>query len=173
MASISLPTVIRRHAESDSGSPSVSIDFYGNDFSNMADNCIEADGSARNIRCFENRCFNSAQGAFSAQPIFGGPVYFYRNLVYDAITGGPLKFIDTPAGVLVYQNTFVGQGRPTRPASNVHFLNNLFLGDGYLDPVFTVSTYTNYSSFGLQWIPSQPGCRRRLRMELPAVRGRS
>lgn len=123
-----------------------SIDFYGNDFSNMADNCIEADGGARNIRVFENRCFNSAQGSFSAQPIFGGPVYFYRNLVYNGITGGPLKFIDTPAGVLVYQNTFIGQGRLMRPASNVHFLNNLFLGDGWLEPVFNLTTYTNYST---------------------------
>jgi hypothetical protein len=124
----------------------VSIDFYNNDFSNMADNCIEADGGARNIRVFQNRCLNSAQGSFSAQPIFGGPVYFYRNLVYQAITGGPLKFIDMPAGVLVYQNTFIGQGRLMRPASNVHFLNNLFLGDGYLDPVFNLTTYTNYST---------------------------
>lgn len=123
-----------------------SIDFYGNDFSNMADNCIEADGGARNIRVFGNRCFNSAQGSFSAQPIFGGPVYFYRNLVYNGITGGPLKFIDTPAGVLVYQNTFIGQGRLMRPASNVHFLNNLFLGDGWLQPVFNLTTYTNYST---------------------------
>ncbi len=123
-----------------------SIDFYGNDFSNMADNCIEADGGARNIRVFENRCFNSAQGSFSAQPIFGGPVYFYRNLVYNGVTGGPLKFIDTPAGVLVYQNTFIGQGRLMRPASNVHFVNNLFLGDGWLDPVLNLTTYTNYST---------------------------
>jgi hypothetical protein len=135
----------------------VSIDFYNNDFSNMADNCIEADGSARNIRVFDNRCFNSAQGAFSAQPIFGGPVYFYRNLVYDAITGGPLKFIDTPAGVLVYQNTFVGQGRLMRPASNVHFLNNLFLGDGYVDAVFSVSTYTNYSTSDYNGFRPNPG----------------
>ncbi len=124
----------------------VSIDFYNNDFSNMADNCIEADGGARNIRVFENRCFNSAQGSFSAQPIFGGPVYFYRNLVYAATTGGPLKFIDTPAGVLVYQNTFIGQGRYMRGASNVHFLNNLMLGDGFGDPVFVLTTYTNYST---------------------------
>src|SRR3984885_12862937 len=135
----------------------VSIDFYNNDFSNMADNCIEADGGARNIRVFDNRCFNSAQGAFSAQPIFGGPVYYYRNLVYDAITGGPLKFIDTPAGVLVYQNTFVGQGRLMRPASNVHFLNNLFLGDGYLDPVFILSTYTNYSTSDYNGFRPNPG----------------
>jgi len=124
----------------------VSIDFYNNDFSNMADNCIEADGGARNIRVFENRCFNSAGGAFSAQPTFGGPLYFYRNLVYDATTGGPLKFVDTPAGVLVYQNTFIGQGHLMGPASNVHFLNNLILGDGFADPVLNLRTYTNYST---------------------------
>lgn len=124
----------------------VSIDFYNNDFSNMADNCIEADGGARNIRVFENRCFNSAGGALSAQPTFGGPLYFYRNLVYDATTGGPLKFVDTPAGVLVYQNTFIGQGHLMGPASNVHFLNNLILGDGFADPVINLRTYTNYST---------------------------
>jgi hypothetical protein len=124
----------------------VSIDFYNNDFSNMADNCIEADGGARNIRVFENRCFNSAGGALSAQPTFGGPLYFYRNLVYDATTGGPLKFVDTPAGVLVYQNTFIGQGRLMGPASNVHFLNNLILGDGFADPILNLRTYTNYST---------------------------
>jgi hypothetical protein len=124
----------------------VSIDFYNNDFSNMADNCIEADGGARNIRVFENRCFNSAGAALSAQPTFGGPLYFYRNLVYHATTGGPLKFVDTPAGVLVYQNTFIGQGRLMGPASNVHFLNNLILGDGFADPVLNLRTYTNYST---------------------------
>jgi hypothetical protein len=124
----------------------VSIDFYNNDFSNMADNCIEADGGARNIRVFANRCFNSAGGALSAQPTFGGPLYFYRNLVYHATTGGPLKFVDTPAGVLVYQNTFVGQGRLMGPASNVHFLNNLILGDGFADPILNLRTYTTYST---------------------------
>jgi hypothetical protein len=134
-----------------------SIDFYNNDFSNMADNCIEADGGARNIRVFENRCFNSAGAALSAQPTFGGPLYFYRNLVYDATTGGPLKFVDTPAGVLVYQNTFVGQGRLMGPASNVHFLNNLILGDGYLDPVLNLRTYTNYSTSDYNGFRPNPG----------------
>ncbi len=58
----------------------IDIDFYGNDFYNMADNCMEADGGAHNIRVFRNRCFNSAGGALSAQPTFGGPLYFYQNL---------------------------------------------------------------------------------------------
>ena len=124
----------------------VSIDFYNNDIYNMADNCIEADGGAHNIRVFRNRCFNSAGGGLSAQPTFGGPLYFYQNLVYDTTTGGPLKLIDTPAGVLVYQNTFIGQGRLMGPASNVHFLNNLILGDGWADPVLNLRTFTNYSS---------------------------
>lgn len=124
----------------------VSIDFYNNDIYNMADNCIEADGGAHNIRVFRNRCFNSAGGALSAQPIFGGPLYFYQNLIYDTTTGGPLKLIDTPAGVLIYQNTFVGEGHLMGPASNIHFLNNLILGDGWADPVLNLRTFTNYSS---------------------------
>jgi hypothetical protein len=124
----------------------IDIDFYGNDLYNMADNCIEADGGAHNIRVFRNRCFNSAGGALSAQPTFGGPLYFYQNLVYNTTTGGPLKLIDTPAGVLIYQNTFFGQGRLMGPASNIHFLNNLILGDGWADPILNLRTYTNYSS---------------------------
>ncbi|HEY6443787.1 MAG TPA: hypothetical protein VIY66_10655, partial [Candidatus Acidoferrales bacterium] len=124
----------------------IDIDFYGNDFYNMADNCMEADGGAHNIRVFRNRCFNSAGGALSAQPTFGGPLYFYQNLMYNTTTGGPLKLIDTPAGVLIYQNTFFGQGRLMGPASNIHFLNNLILGDGWADPILNLRTYTNYSS---------------------------
>ena len=124
----------------------IDIDFYGNDLYNMADNCIEADGGAHNIRVFRNRCFNSAGGALSAQPTFGGPLYFYQNLTYNTTTGGPLKLIDTPAGVLIYQNTFFGQGRLMGPASNIHFLNNLILGDGWADPILNLRSYTNYSS---------------------------
>ncbi len=135
----------------------VAIDFYDNDFTNMADNCIEADGGAHNIRVFRNRCFNSAGGAFSAQPIFGGPAYFYQNLAYDTTTGGPIKFVDTPAGVLMYQNTFFGQGTRMGPAANVHFRNNLILGDGYADPVMNLRTSTNYSTSDYNGFRPNPG----------------
>ena len=150
----------------------VSIDFYNNDIYNMADNCIEADGGAHNIRVFRNRCFNSAGGAFSAQPIFGGPLYFYQNLAYDNTTGGPLKLIDTPAGVLIYQNTFVGQGRLMGPASNVHFLNNLILGDGWADPVFNLRTYTNYSTSDYNGFRPNPGVDNAFEWTSPAFRSR-
>ena len=124
----------------------VSIDFYGNDIFNMGDNCIESDGGAHNIRVFRNRCFNVASQALSAQPMYGGPVYFYENLVYNAPASGSMKFVATPAGVLVYQNTFVGEVVARGPASNVHFRNNLVIGQEAEDPVFAVGTYTSYSS---------------------------
>jgi hypothetical protein len=125
----------------------VSIDFYNNDMYNMGDNCIESDGGAHNVRVFRNRCVNSAQGALSAQPMFGGPVYFYQNVVYNTPGGGGvLKYADTPAGVLTYQNTFIGEGNMGGAASNVHHLNNLFLGEQASAAIFAFTTYTNYST---------------------------
>ena len=80
----------------------LAIDFYGNDIFNMGDNCVETDGGARNIRVFRNRCFNSAAGALSVQPVFGGPVYFYQNIVYNTPTGS-LKYIEGSSGIYTAQ----------------------------------------------------------------------
>jgi hypothetical protein len=135
----------------------VSIDIYGNDIYNTDDNCIEADGGAHNIRVFMNRCFNSTGGALSAQPIFGGPLYVFRNLVYGTTTGGYLKFVDTPSGILFYQNTLVGQIRYFGPASNVHFRNNLIMSDGWGGAVFALRTLTNYSSSDFNGFRLTPG----------------
>jgi hypothetical protein len=135
----------------------VSIDFYGNDFTNISDNCIEADGGAHNIRVFENRCFNSAGGALSAQPVFGGPAYFFRNVVYNTTTGGPLKLFDGASGIYIYQNTLFGSGTLLGPVSNVHFANNLLIGDGWIDPVFNPRSYTNYSTSDYNGFRPNPG----------------
>jgi hypothetical protein len=124
----------------------MSIDFYGNDIYNMGDNCIETDGGGRNIRVFRNRCFNTAAGGLSAQPLYGGPVYFFQNLVYNGPGSGSLKFVSTPSGILCYQNTFIGEASVAGPAANEHFRNNLVLAQGAVGPVFNVGTFTNYSS---------------------------
>jgi len=133
----------------------LAIDFYGNDILNMGDNCFETDGGARNVRVFRNRCFDSAAGALSVQPMFGGPVYFYQNLVYNAPTGS-LKYIEGSSGILTYNNTIIGEGR-AGPASNQHFRNNLILAQGAFDPVFAVTTYTNYSSSDYNGFRPNPG----------------
>ncbi len=119
----------------------LSIDFYGNDIFNMGDNCIETDGGARNIRVFDNRCFNSVGGALSATPLLGGPVYFYRNLVYNTSTGGVMK-VGTAANVYLYQNTFVGDVRMNAP--NLFVQNNLILGVNAAAPVYALTSYTNH-----------------------------
>jgi len=125
----------------------VSIDFYGNDISNMEDNCIESDGGAHNIRIFRNRCFNMGHRALSAQTMFGGPVYFIRNIVYHAPEGGAVKFTASAAGLVVYHNTFIAPVKPMLlAANNVHYRNNLVLGKSETLETFAVETNTNYSS---------------------------
>jgi len=124
----------------------VSIDFYNNDISNMEDNCIESDGGAHNIRILRNRCFNQGHRALSVQPMFGGPVYFIRNIVYHAPEGGALKLTASSAGIVIYHNTFLAPVKPMLLAvSNVHFRNNLVLGKSETLETFAVESNTNYS----------------------------
>jgi hypothetical protein len=125
----------------------VSIDFYNNDIANVDDNCIEADGAAHNIRVLRNRCFNDAHRALSTQPVFGGPVYFMRNVVYHVPEGGALKFTFASSGILVYHNTLIAPARWMLSAvSNLHIRNNLILGRSEVPEIFTVDTFTNYST---------------------------
>ena len=104
------------------------IDIYNNDIHLMADDFIEADGGMHNIRVLRNRCFNAAQCGLSAQPVFGGPAYFVRNILYHVPWGLMFKFKVKPAGLLVYHNTIIAESRSPETYSNAHFRNNLFLG---------------------------------------------
>ncbi len=126
----------------------VAIDIYNNDINHMVDDFIEADGGVHNIRVLRNRGFNAAQHGLSAQPVFGGPAYFVRNLVYNVPMGGGIKNGGAnPAGVLVYHNTFVVENSNVRGNSNMHYRNNLILGTNHPDkPVLGNLTYTAYSS---------------------------
>ncbi len=124
----------------------VSIDFYNNDVSNVEDNCIETDGGAHNIRVFRNRCFNNGNRALSVQPMFGGPVYFIRNIVYDSPEGGALKLTASSAGIVIYHNTLLAPVEPMLLAtSNLHFRNNLILGKSQNPGIFSIESNTNYS----------------------------
>jgi len=125
----------------------VSIDFYNNDVTNVEDNCIETDGGAHNIRVFRNRCFNNGNRALSVQPMFGGPVYFIRNIVYDSPEGGALKLTASAAGIVIYHNTLLAPVEPMLLAtSNLHFRNNLILGKSQNPGIFSIESNTNYSS---------------------------
>jgi hypothetical protein len=105
-----------------------SIDIYGNDIHMSGDDFVETDGGVHNIRVFENRGVNAAHGGYSSQPIFGGPAYFIRNILYHVPTGVAFKFSGKPAGLFVYHNTIIGEQTAGDPSSNVHWRNNLFMG---------------------------------------------
>ena len=105
-----------------------SIDIYGNDMHMSNDDFIETDGGVHNVRVFENRGVNAAQGGYSSQPVFGGPIYFIRNILYHVPSGVAFKFSAKPAGLFVYHNTLIGEQTVRDPYTNAHFRNNLFLG---------------------------------------------
>ncbi len=94
--------------DSERSSWAVAIDIYNNDVHVTGDDFIEADGGVHNIRVLRNRGINAAHTGLSAQPIFGGPAYYIRNIVYN--TPVALKFIN-PAGVIVYHNTIIAENR--------------------------------------------------------------
>jgi hypothetical protein len=75
-----------------------SIDIYGNDVHMSGDDFVETDGGVHNIRVFNNRGVNAAHGGYSAQPVFGGPVYFIGNIAYHVPSGVAFKFFREARG---------------------------------------------------------------------------
>ena len=114
--------------EADPDRRASSIDIYNNDVHMSGDDYIETDGGVHNIRVFNNRGVNAAHGGYSSQPVFGGPVYFIRNILYHVPSGVAFKFSAKPAGLFVYHNTIIGEQTAGDPSANMHYRNNLFLG---------------------------------------------
>ena len=121
----------------------VAIDFYNNLLTNFHDNAIEIDGSMHNIRVMRNLMLNSASHPFCNQPAMGGPVYWIRNVAYNA-PFGVTRMSSGAAGVVFLNNTMFSEFvAPT--SGNLHLANNLILGQNANPEVFAVHTFTNYS----------------------------
>ncbi len=131
------------------------IDIYNNYITNAHDNSIEMDGSMHNIRVMRNMLINSASHPMSTQPSVGGPIYFIRNIVYHA-PGGSTRLTAGSPGVIFYNNTILTETGGAA-SSNVHWRNNLMLGENALAAIFTVNTNTNYSSSDYNGFRPNPG----------------
>ena len=157
--------------ESDPHRRASSIDIYNNDMHMLGDDYIETDGGVHNIRVFNNRGVNAAHGGYSSQPVFGGPAYFWRNILYHVPSGVAFKFSAKPAGLFVWNNTLVGEQTAGDPSANMHYRNNLFLGRGTPDRGVmrwanaTEAYSTDYNGFrpnpGVEaqysWLAPEPG----------------
>lgn len=134
------------------------IDIHNNDISEQTDDGIEMDYSDRNTRCFNNRITNAFQG-ISVQPIYGGPVYIFRNAMYN-ICIETFKMHNNSSGALMMHNTSVKSGEPLvlwTPAEvrNCVFRNNLFIGSKGTHAYDCTAPMTDcdfdFDGFGGQW----------------------
>jgi hypothetical protein len=135
----------------------VAIDFYNNYITNSHDNPIEADGSMHNIRIMRNMLINHPSHAFCNQPTLGGPVYWVRNIAYN-LPAGSTRLTNGAAGVLFYNNTILSE-TTVAAASNIHWRNNLMLGQNSAPAVLSVNTFTSYTSSDYNGFRANPGAK--------------
>ena len=133
----------------------VAIDFYNNYITNSHDNPIEADGSMHNIRIMRNMLINHPSHAFCNQPTLGGPVYWIRNIAYN-LPGGAVRLTNGAAGAIFYNNTILSE-TTVQGASNIHWRNNLMLGQNSAPAILSVNTFTNYTSSDYNGFRVNPG----------------
>jgi hypothetical protein len=133
----------------------VAIDFYNNYMTNFHDNAFEIDGSMHNVRVMRNMMVNSASHPFCNQPAIGGPIYWIRNIAYHA-PGGSTRMTNGAPGVLFYNNTILTE-TSAGSSANVHWRNNLMLGENSAPAIFSVNTNTNYSSSDYNGFRANPG----------------
>jgi hypothetical protein len=135
----------------------VNIDYHNNDLSFATDDGLETDYSAHNIRVYRNRIYNAFTG-MSAQPTYGGPIYFLRNELYG-ITELAYKWNNYPAGTIAYHNTTITTARGLRaPAiwQNGHYRNNLILGASHIAvETGTTTTYSSLDYNGYYGVPQE------------------
>lgn len=139
----------------------VSIDIYNNDLHLMVDDFIEADGGVHNIRIMRNRGVNAAESGISAQPVFGGPAYYVRNVLYHIPQGGALKIHGGVPGLIAYHNTFITENNAGSGHPNSNYRNNLFLGtDGpaivAAFPYTTAYSIADYNGYRSNQGPESP-----------------
>jgi hypothetical protein len=145
----------------------VAIDFYNNYITNSHDNPIEADGSMHNVRIMRNMLINHPSHAFCNQPTLGGPVYWIRNIAYN-LPAGSTRLTNGAAGALFYNNTILSETQ-VAAASNIHWRNNLMLGQNSAPAILSVNTFTSYTSSDYNGFRVNPGAETAFEWNAPAA----
>jgi hypothetical protein len=114
-----------------------------------------------------NLMLNSASHAFCNQPSLGGPTYWIGNIAYH-LPGGSTRLTNGSAGVVFYHNTILSE-TTAGGASNVHWRNNLFLGENTGPAIFDITTFTSYSSSDYNGFRPNPGAEVGFRWRAPAA----
>jgi hypothetical protein len=84
-------------------------------------------------------------------------VYWIRNIAYHAPTGST-RLTTGSAGVLFYNNTILTE-TTAASSGNVHWRNNLMLGENSAPAILNVNTTTNWSSSDYNGFRPNPGAK--------------
>ena len=124
----------------------VGINVHHNKILWGADDGIEMDYTVRNSLAHRNFIANQLNG-ISFQPVIGGPVYAYENVIYNT-RQAPFKIKPTntnPDGVIIVNNTSLKSGvawnDPSGRVSNTTVNNNLFVGSHEKTAYFSTTRY--------------------------------
>lgn len=125
------------------------VDFYNNEVYDASDDAVTADGGCGNVRIWNNKLHDALAG-ISIAPALSGPVYCYRNLIYNIgvgnseanYTGLSFKFnsgLGHSGTIFLFHNT-VYAGLPNQdgfalkvPATwdKLEIRNNIWYGSRY------------------------------------------
>ncbi|GAB5549117.1 MAG: hypothetical protein SangKO_088770 [Sandaracinaceae bacterium] len=89
----------------DNGTFSAAVYFYRNRITMTGDDACEGDYGTRNLGFYDNHVQNCAT-LLSLDPLWGGPLYCFRNVCVNTIRG-PFKLNDTNCGFAIYNNTIL------------------------------------------------------------------
>lgn len=87
------------------GVHSAAVHFYRNLVKMTGDDAFEADYGTRNLSFYDNHITNCGT-LMSMDPVYGGPVYCFRNVAINTMRG-PFKLNSNNSGFLIYNNTMV------------------------------------------------------------------
>jgi hypothetical protein len=120
-----------------------------------------------NVRIMRNMLINHPSHAFCNQPTLGGPVYWIRNIAYN-LPGGAVRLTAGAAGAIFYNNTILSE-TTVQGASNIHWRNNLMLGQNSAPAIFSVNTFTSYTSSDYNGFRVNPGAKASFQWSRPAA----
>lgn len=87
------------------GVASTAVYYYRNRIRMSGDDAFEADYGTRNLGFYDNHIANTST-FLSLDPLWGGPLYCFRNIVLNTVRG-PFKLNNTNSGFMIYNNTIV------------------------------------------------------------------
>ncbi len=112
---------------------SYALDIHDNYITRVVDDVLEVDGTISNTRVYRNQGLNGRMGV-SVAPIYGGPVYVFRNEFYN-LEYSAFKMNNQTTGLIILNNSIAKSDKGLSSSQgwqNTIFQNNVVLCEHYV-----------------------------------------